>query len=802
MLIHHSFKMLLRKHPVYTAFNLAGLIIAMTACLLLFKYIRYEQSYDRNSPHAEQIWRVFNQAMDGKTVITQDANTHSMLGPVLKSDVPGVVDFARMYNGGSSEALVLARQQPFELHRFFCTDPGFLRMFPPQVLHGNISTALDAPYTAVIPRSTAERLFGATDALGQTIQIMGGMCAGDYTVTAVVADPPPNTHLKFDLLTSYATRYAKGHEDNFESYWDYNYVQLAPGVDTAVVQRKLAVINEQFLKNEGIRLNIQRFTDIHLHSDLTYEIEPNGSARTLTFLRWLALFILGIAFINYINLSTALANERTKEVGIRKSIGATRGMLTRQFLLESFLLSAVAFCGGAMLFGALLPWFGTLTGRPLEAPDQAFDAVFWGTSAGLALLSALLAGVYPAQQLAGFKPVDALRGRFASGGGRLRALLVVLQFVFSIGLIFGILVVSSQLHFLKKHDLGVQLDQVMAIKSPVMEAGISSLALLKTSFEQMPGVKGITSSSVAPGLGLNAMSGSNRPLHWVQKPDFAKITSYSVETDDQFFQLYGVKILAGAHRLLPEGGARFGTVSINKAMLDALGFPSAQAAIGQKIAFENSENNHGQTVGAVVENFHIESLRTTPKPTMYYCFAPEELSYLSVKIAPENMAGTLSAMQAAWQKIYPQQPFRYWFLDEHFARQYAAEQQFSRVFGLFASLALLISCLGLLGLTAYSAQRRRKEIGIRKVLGASVASIASMMTREFLQLVAIAFVIASPIAYYFMQQWLTNFAYRIDIQWWMFMAAGIISAVIAFLTVSSQSIKAALTNPVQSLRSE
>ncbi len=805
-MITHYVRFLFRKQPVFTALNFTGLVIGMTATLLLFGFTRYEHGYDRQSPHADHIWRVFNQTFDGSTVITKDANTHSAVGPTLKAELPSVVDFTRLYCGNSPEVVVLAGQQPFEVLRCYTTDPGFLRMFPQQALQGDLNTCLNDPGMALLTQTQSERIFGTTDALGKTFRISEGMMAGSYTVSAVVADPVENTHLKFDLLVSYATRYAKGHEDNFESYWDYNYLQLAPGADPENVRRKLADINETFLKKEGIRLELQRFTDIHLHSDLTYELEPNGSVRTVRFLWLIALLILGIAFINFINLATAFAHERGKEVGIRKAIGASRGMLSFQFFMESLVLSVLAFVASAIAVQQLLPWFGDLIGRPLDA--TAFDPAFWAGSAGVVILMACLAGLYPALQLSGFRPAEALRGRFARGqGDRLRKGLVIAQFACSVGLIFGVLVVSRQLDFLKKHELGAQIDQIVALKSVKRESredtlSAHKLALFKTVCAQMPGVQGMALSSIVPGLGINGISGSNRPIHWTQEPDFARITSYFVNTDEHFFELFGIQVLAGQHRLQADPAARYNTVSINQTMMKALGFLTPESAIGQQIAYENSEGRTSMTVSAVIEDFHIESLKTTPKPTLYYCFAADQLQYISVKIAPENMAPTLSALQSAWTGLYPETPFRYWFLDEHFAQQYRSETQFGQVFGLFAALAIFISCLGLLSLTACHVQHRCKEIGIRKVLGASVTGITTLLAKDFLMLVIWSFVIAAPIAYHFMQRWLADFAYRIDLQWWMILVAGAVAMGIAFITVGFQSVRAALANPVKSLRSE
>jgi putative ABC transport system permease protein len=801
-MILHYLRILLRKQPVFAALNFGGLVLGMSTALLLYRYVRYEQDYDRQSPHAAHIWRVFNQTLDGATVVMEDANTHSAVGPTLKADVAGVLDFARLYCGQSAENVALVGQQPFQMARVYATDPGFLRMFPQRFLTGEAATCLDAPHAALLTRSNAERMFGSSEAaLGQVFRVGEGMLAGQYTVQGVVADPPESTHLKFDALLSYATRYASGFRDNFDSYWDYNYLQLAPGTDPEALRQRLARINDNELRGEGIRLEIQPFRDIHLHSKLSYELEPNGSARTVRFLGLIALLILGIAFINYVNLTTALAGERAREVGVRKAIGASRGALARQFLAESAVLSGAAFVVSAACFQVVLPDFGVLVGRPLHAEAASG---FWLPALGLTALLALLAGLYPALQLSAFRPVEALRGRVGGRGAEgLRRGLVLLQFACSAALIFGVLVVGQQLRFLRKYDLGVSLDQVLSVKTPSNDSlSAQKLALFKDKCARLPGLRGQASSNVAPGLGINGISGSSRPIRWTQKPDFARVTSYFVETDEQFFELLGIRVLAGAQRLQADRRQRFNVVGINRAMLEALGFPSPEAAIGQQIAYENSEQGATMTVGAVIENFHIESLKTKPQPTLYYTFAPEELRYLSLKIDPERTAETLAAMQAAWRGIYPGHPFRYWFLDAHFAEQYRAETQFGRVFGLFAGLAIAISCLGLLGLTAFNVRRRTKEIGIRKVLGASVAGIAGLLAKDLLRLVAIAVVVALPVAWFFMQKWLADFAYRIEMRGWMLAGAGALALATALLTVGLQSVRAALANPVKSLRSE
>jgi putative ABC transport system permease protein len=807
-MIRNYLKILLRKQPIFTVINFAGLVIGMTAALLLFKYVRYEKTYDQQSLHAENIWRVFNQTLNGKTVTMQDANTHSAVGPTLKKEVVGVVDFARLYCGNTPEVVVLANNQPYDVKRFYATDQGFMRMFTQKVLSGNEKNCLESPNTAILTRTHAKRIFGTENVLGRTFKITNGVMADDYTISAVVADPPENTHLKFDLLVSYATKYANGHQDNFESYWDYNYFQLAPNANPEAVRSRLEQINQQILKKEGIRLEIQRFADIHLHSNLSYELEPNGSNRIVQFLSIIAVLILVIAFINYINLTTALANERAKEVGIRKALGASKNTLTIQFLFESFILGGLAFGTSVLLLHLSIDSFGQFIGRPLANPDAPFDWMYWALSVGFVIVLSLLTGIYPAFQLSAFQPTETLRGRFNLGNtALLRKGLVVVQFTCSIALIAGVLVVIQQLNFLKKHDLGLKLDQVISLKSIPIQSRNDTLsrqkiAVFKTECAKMTGVKGITASSIVPSLGINTIEGSNRPMHWVKNASFTKVSSYFVDTDEQFFNLFGIKILAGKYQYFRDFNLQRSTVTINKTMLKALGFPSAEAAIGEQIAYENSENGFKMTIGAVIDDFHIESLKTTPQATLYFCQNEQPLNYLSLKIEESQIPNTLTSMQNIWKGIYPEQPFNYWFLNENFANQYRTENQFSKAFGLFSGLAILISCLGLFGLVAYNVQRRRKEIGIRKVLGASVMSITTLLSKDFLKLVLIAIVIASPISYYFMDKWLADFAYKINIEWWIFALAGALAILIAFLTVGYQSVKAALINPVKSLKTE
>ncbi len=800
----------LLNNPTFSLLNLSGLAVGMAACLLIAQFVRYEWSYDQQSPHTAHIWRAFNETVTDGKVVTQDANTHSILGPSLLNDLPGeVVDFVRLFNHGEAEITIFHNNQPLQLVGAWMADPGFLRMFPQRFLAGQEAGCLDAPFSMILSKSTAEQLFGtAENAVGQSLRVPGGNFAGNYMVHGVVADPPQNTHLKFNALVSYETRHALGHEDNWSDYWEYTYFQLSPTADPQRAAHKLAEYSEQHLKNEGIRLAMQPLTDIHLHSRLTYEIEPNSDARTVGFLALVAAFVLLIAFVNYINLTTARSLGRAKEVALRRAVGARRSQLIGQFLLEGGLLNGLAVVLAVVLVLAALPVFSDLTDRPLDTVP-GLDAIFWQTVAGLWAAGVVAACLYPAVMLSGFSPMAALSGRFfkKKDNASLRKGLVVCQFACSTALVVAVLVVSRQLAFLENHDKGLSLEQVVALKTPQFNWQQDSLnrremGFLKNEIARLSGVQSVAVSSVVPSLGLSTISGTNSGMQWLKKPAAAsRATVYFLNTERAFFPTYGIRFLSGQPYEPANRRAVYQNVVINEACRRMLGFPSPEAAVGEEVVFLNSPENHLRVHG-VVADFHIESLKEPTRPTLYYCSPEMTRGYVSVKLSSGEAQPVLAEVERIWRRTFPESVFEPQFLDEQFAAQYRAEQQLGKVFGGFALLAIFVACLGLFGLASFTAEQRTKEIGIRKVLGASVAGIVGLLSRDLLKLVAISFIIAAPIAYWLMERWLVNFAYRIDIQGWMFVAAGLATALIAAFAVGFQSVRAALANPTDSLRSE
>lgn len=796
------------RNRLYTLLNVGGLALGMAAFLLIMQYVWFERSYDQQSPHASSIWRIYTENYANGALETRDANSHSAIGPTLRAELPEVIDYTRIYS--ARDLAAFRGTTPYLQPGAYAVDAGFFRMFPYPVLSGSLQHALDRPNTVVLTASTARRYFGTQNPVGKTLRLAGGWFTGLHLVTAVVADSPPNTHFRFSMLLAYKTLYSQGHTDNWDNYWDYNYVQLRPDANPARVQAKLTQLGNRHLDKNSLRLRMQPLTEIHLHSNLTYEHEPNGSARIVSFLFVIGLLILVLAWVNYSNLTTARSISRAKEVGLRKTIGAGRWQLIGQFIGETLLVNVLALAFAFILMQFSAPWFDSLTGRPLSQGGFTRSLAFYGLEAALLLGSVLGAGLYPSLVLSGYSPAGMLRQGFgkAIGGVGLRRILVVGQFVGTVVMLVAIITVYRQLRFLQHHDLGLSINQMLVVKAPLHDFNQDSLYqtrfdVFKAGATQLPGVERLTTSSVVPGDGMNTIGGTSNGVYWKKRVTTERQTFYFVNVDEHFFDTYGIHQLAGPGFRANESGWRSRYV-INRSALKALGFPSPEAAVNELLVFGGAEGPRAvdSRVVGVIDDFHIESLKLPTRPTLYMCAPANRMSYYSFRLNGQHIPGTVAQIGQLWSKLYPESPFDYFFLDQKFNEQYRPERQFSQLFSLFTGLAVLIACLGLFGLVTFTAEQRTKEIGIRKVLGASVASLVVLLSKDFLKLVLIAVGVASPVAWYLMKRWLQDFAYRIDLAWWVFALAGLGALGIALLTVSFQSIKAAFANPVTSLRSE
>jgi putative ABC transport system permease protein len=801
----------LRNRPAYSLLNMAGLALGMACCLAILQYVLYERSYDRNIGRANDIYRLWIDCYQKEKFAWKSATIFPAYAPTVLREFPEVDAACRLHD---AEAVFSnpARDVKFAEKKGYYADNAFLEVFELPLSAGNAADALAAPGQIVLSEALAKKLFGSADVVGKSLQGNFNGWLSALSVTGVFAQFPDNSHLNVDYLVSMPTLgqlvltewrdTTRPLETSWGWYDFYTYVRLRPGADHAAFSSKLPAFTEKYVnsgenaKVAGIRNNTyaQRLTDIHLYSNLNQEAEVNGDGKAVGLLLLIALFILGIAWINYLNLATARATERAREVGVRKVSGATRGQLIRQFMTESLVLNAASLVVAYGLIGLLQPALAELLNKKI--PFDLLTGASLGWMLGVFALGTLLSGFYPALVLSGFKPVNMLKGAFktSSSGVALRRGLIVGQFAVSVAMLVGIVVVSRQVKFMRSQDPGFDRAQTLVLQGPATLADSTYQGVFsgfKQEILQKPGVASITGSSSVPGeeiywtSGFRRMKSETNDLH----------TLYILGMDTDFAPSYDLKILAGRNFETTDRQS----VLLNERAATLLGFTSPEMAVGQQILRGRRDT---LTVRGVIGDFHHQGFQKAVDP-MCLRYAPDQRGYYSLKInAGTDLPNTISQVEGAWKAHFPADPFSYFFLDDYFDRQYKADLQFGKVFGLFTLLAIFIACLGLFGLASYVVMQRTREIGIRKVLGASVEGITGLLAMDFLKLVLVAILIAMPVAWYFMRRWLSDFAYHIELEWWMFALAGFSAVLIAFLTVSVQSIRAALANPVKSLRSE
>jgi putative ABC transport system permease protein len=809
----------LLKNKIFSLLNIFGLALGIAACFFIFQYIHFEKSYDRFNSNIEDLYRVTLKFTGSLSNVGQTAANHPAVGPAMKADFPEVKDFTRVVSislFGNAVSLTYTPQngvpKSYNEDKIFVADPSFFRVFTYKLLSGNKETCLSERNSAVLSRSQAIKYFGKEDPLGKTLMLNGNL---PLKVSGIVEDVPDNSHIKFDILVSFVTLGKNWGYDNWLFPEFYNYVVLTPGADPKKVEAKFPGFIQKYLGakmkelNYGAELSLQPVGDIHLKSNLLKEAESNGSEREVTFLSIIGLFILVIAWINYINLSTARSMERAKEVGLRKVVGAGKSQLITQFLFESVIINILALILAAAIVLSTMPFFRDFIGKDIltgfYSTGLGSEPYFWLVLVALFVSGALLVGMYPSFILSSFKPTSVLKGVLAKSvmGMSLRRVLVSFQFVLSIILIAGTLIVSKQLSFMRNVDLGYNKDQLLIIKPPTISD--STLAeryrYFRDEVSKIPVVNNIAVSSDIPGSIIRYKNSVRRE----GQDSKSNFTTSLVEVDDKYIPTYGIQLLAGRN-FKPNEYIDFKTqtarVLINEVIVKALGFKDADDAVNKKIVFElGSEKITSEVIG-VMKNFHNRSLREPYEPIL--CYAPifSDWKYFSVNMRASDVQKNLSSIQRSFNASFPGNPFEYFFLDDHFNTQYQGDLRLGKVFGLFCILAVVVACLGLLGLTSFVIKLRTKEIGIRKVLGASIGSILILFSRDFVRMVLIASVIAIPVVYYAADKWLTNYAFHIDLTWLIFLVPVVILLVIALVTIGIQTMRAALTNPTISLRSE
>lgn len=791
------------KRKGFSLLNVVGLAIGLGASLLILQYVKDELSYDNFHAQTDRIYRVRFDAYRNGEKIFECATAFPKVAPMLKADFPEVEDATRLYlrYGGG---VVRYEDISIKEDNLFQAEQNLFTIFSYQLLSG--TAKLDQPNTAIVEEATAKKYFGDADPIGKRIRF------GDreeYEITGVMRSPE-NSHLKFTFLFSYPTLitlWGEGFNNAWGWYDFYNYVLLKPGRDAAAFEAKLPAFidkhgsdpnNPGAIKaSERTKFVLQPLKEIHLYSDLIQEARINGNGRTVYFLMIIAFFILVIAWVNYINLSTARAVERAKEVGIRKAIGAHKRQLIGQFMAESVLINFAAAILGLILVYAAIPAFNQLTDKQLTF-SIFLDVNLWLALSGLFLVGSLLSGLYPAFILSAYQPARVLKGSMKGSreGLLLRKGLVIAQFVASVALISGTLIVYTQLRYMENRDLGIDIDQTVVINAPGVVDYDSLygnyLDVFRNSISLFPEIKNFTAVSEVPGNLIFWTNGAQRV-----GDDASQVNQmYIMGVDHNFFTTFGNEVLAGrtfGHEFTGDSSS----VVLNEKAVEMFNLKSSENAIGQQIRIGGDTLR----IVGIVENYHQEGLKQDFRPTAFR-LQQNARSYFCVKVDSQNLGQMLTVLETEYAKVFPNNPFDYFFLDNFFNRQYKNERQFGSVFAFFSLLAIMVASLGLFGLASFTAAQRTKEIGIRKILGSSVSRIFVLLSKDFMWLVLIANLIAVPLVWLIMDRWLNSFAFRIEMGAWIFITAAVLTTLAALITVSYQSIKAALVNPVKSLRYE
>jgi putative ABC transport system permease protein len=784
------------RNKLYSFINIAGLAIGMSCCVVIYLYLQQELSYDKWNVKADRTYRIVSDCYlpTGERKL---ASTPPHLLTELKNNSPGVVSAARIVSAEGERVLAYGDKKVYAANVYFA-DSSIFDVFTFPVLAGNPETLLNDPYTVVMTASTARNYFGEENAIGKIMKLSDSV---SVKVTGIIADVPRNSHLQFDILVSRSTlmsMFATNKEmleavDNWLYIDSYTYVVLDEKTEVKEFESQLnkhvAEQTANIRRQLGISLTmeLQPLTSIHLHSNREYELKPytNSDITYVYIFSATALFILLLACCNFINLSTARSLGRSKEIGLRKVIGGKRAQLVAQFLSESVLFSLIAGLLSGLIVMAVLPVFNSFVSMPVQ-PDNSLFIVY----TGIILCTGLLAGFYPAFLLSSFSPVASLKGIVRHGWTDvlLRKGLVIFQFAVAIALIISSVIVFRQLDFIQNRKIGMKKEQLVQLElrfPDIPKAPVMLQKLMKTP--------GVVSGS------LTNFSFQNMNLSTVlpEGADENKLNAENIcSIDEHFLKTFQIDLVAGHdYSGLPADANGF---IVNEAAVKAFNWKSPQQAIGKKI---DDTDGHIGTVIGVVKDFNYTSLHDLIRPLVMH-IKPIKHSRVTLRLQPGHIVSAMKEMQNTWTEIATDSPFNYVFLEDEFNSLYKGEQNMRSIIGIFTCLALLIACLGLFGLTTYSIRQRVKEIGIRKVLGAGIFSIAGLLSKDFMKLVAISVIIAVPLAWLLGHKWLQDFAYKADMNWWLFAAAGIVALFIALATVILQALKAANANPVKSLRTE
>lgn len=795
--------------------NVFGLASGMAVCLLLMLFIRDEKGYDDFQENKDRVYRVaLDRIYPGRT--TSYAMIPANIGEAIATEFPEVEQCTRIFsNRGFGNSYIKIGEQVFEEKEVILADSNFFQVFSGVSLGGNLTTALEKPNSVVLNETTAKRYFGsAAAALGKSLDLD----QNHLVVTGVCKDWPSHSHFDFSLLLSRITFIPANTPKNYINFSAHTYLLLKPTASPEKLEAKLPLMVKKYVSPEieknfsqsyeqfsssgnGYHYFLQSLPTIHLQSNLEAELKVNGSEKTVSLFLLIAIFILVIACINFINLSTARSVERAREVGIRKTFGSERSSLVLQFLYEAVLICFISLTAALLFVFALIPFLNSLTGKELSIRD-IFQPLTLLIIVVVTLLTGILAGLYPALVLSSFKPIKVLKGKLQTGshGTRLRNALVVFQFAISVILIISTIVVNLQMKYMTGNDLGFKKDLVLTLERTDM-LGDDPVAF-KNDLLRINGVQAISGNSALPGtsnyFGMSFQKEGTNETH----------TGRGLMADENYASVLGLEVVKGRF-FSKEFGTDTLSIILNESAVAEIGLGADP--IGARLTTPDEQLNtpgtterNVYTVAGVVKDFHYQNLHEKIAPLYIINVRKFTKSdpLIAVKLKTDNFGASIKGIEEVWKKYVKDRPLHYDFLDQKLAEMYTTEENTRKLFSIFSMLAIIIACMGLLGLIAYTIQLRFREIGIRKVLGATIPNILWLLGKNFLVIVIISSLIAFPIAWWAMSQWLKNFAYRIDIPWWVFILAAVIALVIAVVNISFQAIKAAMMNPVKSLRTE
>ncbi len=798
----------LRKHTFYSAINILGLSIGLTCFILISVYVKDELSYDRFHQDLEQMYRMdFSGVINGNEFITALASVPA--AQTMINDFPEVVDATRFRTRGERLIKIKGTDRNFKEEDVTYADANFFQFFSIPLLNGDVETVLERPNTIAISEKVAKKIFGDEDPVGQVLVMSNEY---DFEVTGVFQDIPPQSHFHFDLLLA-----MEGLDEAKQQFWmSFNfqtYLKLQEGTNPATINAKFPALIEKYIGPEVEQFmgqSLEEFAeaggaagfelfpvkDIHLHSDKLGEVEANGDINYVYIFSAVALFILLLACINFMNLATARSASRAKEVGVRKTMGAYKSHLIYQFLSEAVMICMISFAIAIGISALVLPAFEELAAKTLSLTDL-FSWQFLSIMFGIMVIVGLLAGSYPAFYLSAFRPVEVLKGKLTLGlkSGGIRSTLVVVQFTVSIIMIVGTAIVFDQLSFIQNKKLGFDKDQIIMIDDAWLLG--DKVDAYKT--EALRDTR-VLNGTVATFLPVNTINNNNLWFPGQNAGSGESHVLHNYRIDEDYIETLGMEIIEGRNfsRDFPNDTTK---LILNEAAVRQFGFdkPLGQYLSTYGGSQEEPRSDVFQVVG-IVKDFHYRSLRDRIEPLIFTL--DDSRGYISFKIQTDNLSSTIDFLRGTWDGFAPGQPFEYSFLDDEFNNMYENEQQIGDIFGVFAFLSIFIACLGLYALAAFTAEQRTKEIGIRKVLGASISSIITLLSKEFSILVAISFVIAAGASYYLMNEWLADFEYRTTLKLTTFVLAGFVAFLVASLTMGSQAYQAARVNPAQSLKDE